>query len=1082
MIRRTSKFLLEVVGALLAGTALLVGFLAWRLTHEGPIHLRFISPYIERSIAQADKNFKVGVEDTVLAWAGWERALDVRAINLHVRDRQGRDIAILPEVSLTFSARAMLRGLMAPSKVEILAPDIALRRRADGVLMFGSRQLGQDSAEQGDPGVALAELLDDLLEGQNPDNPRGYLNAIAVLDGHVTIADRVAGLTWEATHVNFDMERQEHSGLSGRLSAQLPQFGEPALATATINYDTRAKLITLDSAFQGFDLAALGLVESRLSGLSTTHVTLSGRVATKFNIDGTMGPIDFMVNTAGATLDLPEITKEPLPITVLQVTGRIDRSKDLVSIDKFDADIGGPEINVSGTIDGLFGGKAADGGPPLVNAQIGIAKFPASSMDRYWPNGVAADTRAWLVPNMPAGMVDKMDAVLALRLPGTDATGAATAAKVEKLDGKLATSGLTVSYLAPMPPITDGVATAVFDTKTFTADISAGRVGDVKIEKGHLVITGLDVEDQFIKVGGDVSSTVPAALKLLDHPRLGYASKLGIHPDDSSGDAKANIEFNLPAAKNLTFKDVTVAVTAEIAHVGLKKARFGQDLTDGTLSLQLDKEAMEVKGPVIFAGMPLSITWSEYFTDDAPVAQKFRAVGPASADQRALLGFDFRPWLDGPCACDIGFQRARDGAGRLDLGFDLKEGIIDLPFIKWRKPAGQPGEGALTLQMAGDKPVAMPSFKLSAGDLSAVGSATFAANGAGFAKVDLAKVSFGKTALTDVAFDLTGPAVNVSLGGGQMDVEPWMAERDAPVDPATLDAQELKPQRPYTARGALTEVRLGEGQQLSNVSFELSHDPIWWDVIAFQGTLPGGAPISFAYRPAEAGLHRLAVETEDGGDAFRALGIYDSIRGGKLKITGKVKDEAPHRPLVGRMKMSSFRLLHTPFAVRFLSVASLTGLIDAATGEGFLFNGATAKFVKTRGRIDVSDFRTAGPSIGLTSSGNIDLDQNTVDLKGALVPAYAFNSFLGNIPVIGEWLQGGAGEGMFSATYTINGVMPDPKINVNGWSALAPGFLRNIFSDEGTSGANIDIPDDAEDEPSAPAGSPDKNKKEGGKN
>lgn len=1082
MIRRTSKFLLEVIGAMLAGTALLVGFLAWRLSHEGPIHLRFISPYIERSIAQADKNFKVGVEDTVLTWAGWERALDVRAINLHVRDRRGRDIAVLPEVSLTFSARAMLRGLIAPSKVEIIAPNIALRRRSDGVLMFGSRQLGQDSTEQGDPGVALAELLDDLLEGSNPDNPRGYLNAIAVLDGHVTILDHALGITWEASHVNFDIERVEHRGLSGRLSAQLPQFGEPALATATINYDTRAKMISLESAFQGFDLAALGLVESRLVGLSATHVTLSGRVATKFNVDGTMGPIEFMVNTAAASLDLPEFTKEPLPISLLQATGKIDRAKDLVSLDKLDVDIGGPTISASATVDGVFGGKAADGGPPLVTAQLAIAKFPASSMDRYWPIGVAADTRAWLVPNLPAGMVDKVDAELALRLPGTDPSGAGTKLKVEKLQGTMATTGLTVHYLAPMPPITDGVATATFNAQTFKADISAGRVGDVKIEKGHLLITGLDVEDQFIKVGGDLTATMPAALTLLDHPRLGYASKLGIRPGDSAGDAKANIEFDLPAAKDLTFKDVTVAVSAEITHVGLKQARFGQDLTDGTLSLKLDKKGMEVKGPVVFAGMPLAITWMEYFTDDAPITQKFRAIGPASADQRALLGFDFRPWLDGPCACDISFQRARDGTGRLDLGFDLKEGIIDLPFIKWKKPAGKPGEGALVLQMAGDKPVAMPTFKLQAGDLSANGSATFTADGAGFAKVDLADVAFGKTALADVAFDLTGPAVDVSLGGGHMDVEPWMAERDAPVDPATLDAQELKPQRPYAARGALTEVRLGEGQQLSNVSFELSHDPIWWDVISFRGTLPGGAPIVFSYRPAEAGVHRLSVQTDDGGGAFQALGIYDSIKGGKLKIVGKVKDAAPHRPLVGRMKMSSFRLLHTPFAMRFLSVAALTGLIDAATGEGFLLNGASARFTKTRGRIDVADFRSAGPSIGLTSNGNIDLDRNTVDLKGAIVPAYAINSFIGNIPVIGEWLQGGAGEGLFSATYTIQGTMPEPKIDVNGWSALAPGFLRNIFSDDSEAGNDDEMLPDDEPEPQPRAGPREEDKNKGGNN
>jgi hypothetical protein len=240
-------------------------------------------------------------------------------------------------------------------------------------------------------------------------------------------------------------------------------------------------------------------------------------------------------------------------------------------------------------------------------------------------------------------------------------------------------------------------------------------------------------------------------------------------------------------------------------------------------------------------------------------------------------------------------------------------------------------------------------------------------------------------------------------------------------------------------------VRLSPGQTLTNVTFDLHHDPIWWDRISFTGTLPGGAPLSFDYAPAGAGVHRLKVATDDAGGAFRALGIYGSLKGGKLAITGEAKDNAPHRAIKGELTMSSFRLLHTPFAARFLSAATLTGLIDALTGEGFLFAGATAKFTKTRGRIDLTDFRSAGPSIGLTSKGTIDTDANTVDLEGALVPAYAFNSILGNIPIIGEWLQGGKGEGMFSATYSIKGDLDQPKINVNGWSALAPGFLRNLF-------------------------------------
>jgi hypothetical protein len=245
---------------------------------------------------------------------------------------------------------------------------------------------------------------------------------------------------------------------------------------------------------------------------------------------------------------------------------------------------------------------------------------------------------------------------------------------------------------------------------------------------------------------------------------------------------------------------------------------------------------------------------------------------------------------------------------------------------------------------------------------------------------------------------------------------------------------------------------------LKDVSIELSRDPLWWNVIDVRATLPGGAPLTLVYRPAGDGTHKLTAQTKDGGAALRVLNLYDSIKGGELSITGTVNDSEPNRPMHGKLDMTSYRLVGTPFFIRFLTVASLTGLVDVLSGEGFFFDGASSKFTKTRGVIDVKKFRTAGPSIGLTAAGRIDLDRSQIDVKGTMVPAYAFNSILGNIPVIGNLLQGGAGEGLFAATYAIGGGLAEPKINVNPWSALAPGFLRNLFTDDGAEGGGKTSP------------------------
>ena len=56
------------------------------------------------------------------------------------------------------------------------------------------------------------------------------------------------------------------------------------------------------------------------------------------------------------------------------------------------------------------------------------------------------------------------------------------------------------------------------------------------------------------------------------------------------------------------------------------------------------------------------------------------------------------------------------------------------------------------------------------------------------------------------------------------------------------------------------------------------------------------------------------------------------------------------------------------------------------------------------------------------------------------------NSVAGRIPVLGDLLTGGEeGGGVFAANYTATGPVESPDISVNPLSALAPGFLRNLF-------------------------------------
>jgi AsmA-like C-terminal region len=86
-----------------------------------------------------------------------------------------------------------------------------------------------------------------------------------------------------------------------------------------------------------------------------------------------------------------------------------------------------------------------------------------------------------------------------------------------------------------------------------------------------------------------------------------------------------------------------------------------------------------------------------------------------------------------------------------------------------------------------------------------------------------------------------------------------------------------------------------------------------------------------------------------------------------------------------------------------------------------------------------------GTEIGATVEGSVDFARDYVNLKGTFVPAYALNNMFPNIPLIGPLLGGGTNEGLFAVNYRVSGAASAPVVSVNLLSAIAPGFLRQIF-------------------------------------
>ena len=148
----------------------------------------------------------------------------------------------------------------------------------------------------------------------------------------------------------------------------------------------------------------------------------------------------------------------------------------------------------------------------------------------------------------------------------------------------------------------------------------------------------------------------------------------------------------------------------------------------------------------------------------------------------------------------------------------------------------------------------------------------------------------------------------------------------------------------------------------------------------------------------------------------------------------------------GTVNIKSFRVVDAPVLARLLSVASLTGIVDELQGGGISFSELNIPFSYSENIFSIQNGAMYGSSLGLTARGDYDLNQNTLEGEGTLIPAYAVNSFFGSIPILGTILTGGEqGGGVFAATYTMRGSPERGEIKVNPLATLTPGFLRQIF-------------------------------------
>lgn len=1028
MIRRSAHILLRFVAGVLAGLALVAGFGVWLLS-RGPLSLDTVAPLVA-SILSRGNGLVVSIDHTLLSMGSGGRVY-VTARGVHLR-REGSDAALtLGDLLLEFNPKTALSGVIAPTRIVVNHPELRLARAPDGTFHLGVGDLEAGASE--DWG---RKLVGDLVRPPDGKGALGFLTELSVQNASLTVEDRAFDLEWHAADAEASLTRaRDHTAGSFHIVAG-QDAGETKL-DGDFTFLPAADWLVVRLGFNELKPSMWSDAAPSLAGMAAIDVPVSGDVTTEFD-PASLTMRDTIANFkfGKGALKHALFPGGTLAIAGATLQAGYDATQGRINLGLFALDLGPGTVSASGTVDGLGSDLLTGSRPQILDAALALAArgIKLDDFPRLWPDFASPSSRDWVMQHMHGGAVDDLAAKIDLHADLSP--GAAKPVELRQFGGTMAFSDLSIEYFRPLPPVNGVMGTAKFDRASIEFTASTGDVGNIHATAATARFDQLDTNDEQAKITVSAQGPLADALAILDTPPLYYAREIGLDPKRAGGNFTAQLRFAFPLLNNLRLADVDYRADASLTDVGLAVVMFERDLSNGTLKLKLDRAAAQVDGTAQLAGVPIALSWKQSLEEKAATRTHYNVKAVLDDAQRKALGFDFvTGMVSGAVGVDANYDLAANKRARATAMLDLKDAALDVKQVNWKKAAGVPAAAQLALELADDKVTLIRDATLQGGGMDAKASLTFDDKGMSGIAVDHV-IGGANDFRGSIARDVPG-TWRVIVAGKALD--------------ATGLADELEKSKPDGGSEPplvidvnLDRLLLGPGREARSVAASLTSNGPHWQSAAVDLKLSDKTSAALRYGNAKDG-QLFTVTTDDFGAFIKLLGIFDDMVGGQFDLTGHTEDRDGVRVLIAKADGADYRVVRAPVLARLLSVASFSGINALLTGQGIPFNRLQGDVEISTGKIKLDNMRAYGGAIGINASGIIDRAAGQMNVSGTLVPAYTLNSVIGNIPVLGDILVGGAGQGVFASNFRVFGPFSNPEVSVNALSTLAPGFLRNLF-------------------------------------
>ena len=814
-------------------------------------------------------------------------------------------------------------------------------------------------------------------------------------------------MQWHAPRANLKFVRDQE-GIVGRAGMDLQLAGEVADSDAGGRYgiEQGSAIVTIRLAASAHPCVLT--LAPQLQPLAALHLPTGGTLRVRYALDGGLTDVRFDLAGGAGVIDARPSHWRCLAGAVGRHPRSIDQRVEGSRRGRIPRRSGRPLVTLKGRAEGL-------GGATSLQATAKIEELPVDDLGALWPPDLAPNPRAWILANLSHGRIGLATARLAAHVtPGQSLADAL----IDDIGGTVIADGVTVQYLRPMQPVQNVSCTAVFDANAFTIDVKSGEVIGLTVQEGKVVLGGLSRSDQYADINVLVDGPVADALRLIDSKPLGWAQALGLQPGKVEGDAVINLALQFPLLRKLSLSRLKVHAKAQTTHLAMPGAALGLDLSEGNLTLDVDPQGMDVAGKALLGGLPADIRWRENFTRGMPFRSRYQVAASLDDAGRKTIGLDGAPFqppfLSGSVPVDVTATLTESGKGEIDIKASLIASAMQLPDLNWEKRPGIMAQASATLRLVDGKLGEVPSFGVSAANgLDVRGRIGFDNGRPRY--VSFHKASWGRT---DVKGTLTikpgDDGLDLDLSGASLDAREMIA--GAPSDHQTdkapaerrrkVEREENKDVVPLNLRAKIGQIWVSDRDAVHAVTAVMSRNHRDWRHVVIDGTVGAGGPLHIELQPLGGNHRKLSITSGDAGAVFRSLNIFENVVGGKLAVDASYDDADPRQPLTGLATVADYQVVKAPALARLLTVAALTGIVDLLQGQGIPFSTMDVPFTLTDGVLELKDARAFGTALGITAKGRVDLDNDVLALEGTVVPIYALNSVLGNIPLVG---------GLFSA-------------------------------------------------------------------